>query len=295
MAIQIERLCHTYRSGVAPQRPALHDLTMAIETGECIGIIGRSGSGKTTLLQHLNGLLRASSGRVVVDGLPVAAPNLPTVRRQVGMVFQFPEHQFSEETVGRELAAARGDAPSIGGHDPHLRECLTTVGLREDLLDSSPFALSGGEQRRVAIAAALASRPRILVFDEPTAGLDPQGARLIFDLLDNLRRRGLTLIVASHALEQLATVTDRLAVLRDGSLVRVAPPRDILLDDATLTAAGLNAPSVVALMRRLRVDFPELRDDILTVAEARAELNRVLPATARRRIHDTTRHGLNCQ
>jgi energy-coupling factor transport system ATP-binding protein len=284
MSVSIENLSHYYQRGTPFERAALRDVSFEVAGGACIGIAGRSGSGKTTLIQHLNGLLVPASGRVTVNGIDVARRNLTELRRQVGLVFQYPEQQIFEETVFREIAfGLKGHGLTAGETDRRVREALHAVGLDEGLLQKSPFALSGGEKRRVAIAGVVVMRPEILVLDEPTAGLDPHGCRIILDFLAGLRReQGVTLVIVSHAMDQLVSLADRLVILKEGAVVLDGKTREVLREAETLESAGVRVPEITRLMMKLKKSLPELRDDILTVEEARAELNRVLGKRPRR-------------
>jgi len=278
MSVRIEALSHVYLRGTPGERVALRDVSLDIAPGGCLGIAGRSGSGKTTLVQHLNGLLQPTGGRIAINGVDVARWDLKELRRLVGIVFQYPEQQLFEETVRREVAfGLNGTGLSSDETDRRVREALHLVGLGEDLLERSPFALSGGEKRRVALAGVLVMRPEIVVLDEPAAGLDPRGCRLVLDIIANLRReRGTTVIIVSHATDHLARMADRLVVLAEGTVALEGTPRELFRDEAVIEKAGIPLPQITRLMKRLKLELPELRDDVLTVEEARAELNRIL-------------------
>jgi energy-coupling factor transport system ATP-binding protein len=278
MSVIIENLFHSYQRGTLFERAALRGITLDIAAGECIGIAGRSGSGKTTLIQHLNGLLKPVSGRIEVNGVDVAQCDLKELRRRVGLVFQYPEHQIFEETTYREIAfGLSGRGLSTREIDLRVREAADALGLAEEVLEKSPFSLSGGEKRRVAIAGVLVMRPEILVLDEPTAGLDSSGCRTVLDFLDRLRReQGVTLIIVSHAMDQLVCLADRLVIMHEGAIVLEGETREVLRNAEALTSAGVAVPQITRLMQKLKKSLPELCDDILTVEEARTELNRVL-------------------
>jgi energy-coupling factor transport system ATP-binding protein len=284
MSVRIENLSHYYQRGTPFERAALRNISLDIASGECIGIAGCPGSGKTTLIQHLNGLLKPASGRIVVNGIDVAQCNLKELRRQVGLVFQYPEQQIFEETVYREIAfGLAGYGLTNHETDRRVREALHVVGLNGEVLHKSPFALSGGEKRRVAIAGVLVMRPEILVLDEPTAGLDPQGCRIILDFLTRLHReQGVTLVFVSHAMDQLVRLANRLVIMKEGAIALQGKTREVLRDTETLESARVAVPQITRLMMTLKKSLPELRDDILTIEEARAELNRVLPKRPRR-------------
>lgn len=277
MAVRIEELSHLYLRGTPFEQTALRSITLAVAKGECVGIAGHAGSGKTTLIRHLNGLLQPTSGRITVNGVDIAARDLREVRREVGMVFQYPEQQLFEETVFKEIAfGLSGTGMSIANSDRRVREALHAVGLGEELLGRSPFALSGGQKRRVAIAGALVMRPEILVLDEPGAGLDPQGRREILELLEKLRREhGLTLLLVSHNMEDFVRLADRVVILKNGAVAMEGRTREVLLDVGALESAGVAAPQITYFMMKLKKAIPEINDRVLTVAEAGAELKRV--------------------
>lgn len=278
MAIKLTDLSHIYHSGTANARVALRNVTLEITTGVCLGIAGASGSGKTTLIQHLSGILQAESGSVTIDG----STSRDDLRRRVGIVFQYPEQQFFEETVAKEVGfALSGRGLSRDDIAVRVRAALGAVGLGEELLELSPFSLSGGEKRRLAIASILIGDPEVLVLDEPGAGLDPRGRREIFDFLAKIRREaGLTLIIVSHNMEDLARLADRMLILYEGAVVREGCAREVFHDHQSLERAGLVPPQITTLMRKLKESLPEIREGILTVAEAHAELKRVLALRA---------------
>lgn len=293
MSIRIEDLSHLYMPGTPFEKAALRNITLAIDTGICIGIAGHTGSGKTTLIQHLNGLLKPTSGSVSVNGVNAAAGNLKELRRQVGIVFQYPEQQLFEETVYKEIAfGLSGNGIGPNETDMRVREALEAVGLGEGLLDKSPFALSGGQKRRVAIAGVLAMRPEILVLDEPAAGLDPQGRRDILDFMAKLRReRGITLLLVSHSMEDIVRLADRVIVLKNGSVALEGKTREVFRDVGALESAGLEAPQITYFMMKLKTQMPELNDCILTVEEARDELKRVWERNQGRKRGYVERNG----
>jgi energy-coupling factor transport system ATP-binding protein len=278
MSISVEGLSHIYLAGTPGEKVALRDITIHLEEGARLGIAGCSGSGKTTLVRHLCGLLKPSSGKIRVNGLEMVKGNLGDLRRRVGVVFQHPEEQLFEETVFREVAyglKSRGYQPI--DREERVREALKAVGLGEELWEASPFSLSAGERRRVAIAAVLAAAPEVLVLDEPTAGLDPRGRRELLELMDTLHRRGgLTLILVSHNLDDMARLCDRVVVLQDGAVAMAGTTREVLADAPGLERAGLMAPQITRLMMKLKMIFPDMVEGILTVEEARAELHRLL-------------------
>jgi energy-coupling factor transport system ATP-binding protein len=277
--IQIENLVHTYAPGTPLARTALRDVSLEIGPGERVGVVGRTGSGKSTLVQHLAGLLKPTAGRVWLDG--VAAHERTAAaraqRRRIGLAFQYPEDQIFERTVWREVAFG---PRNLGLKDTEIaarvRWALEMVGLNPAEVESRvPFTLSGGEMRRVALAGILAMRPEVLILDEPTAGLDPQGRR---ELLTRVRawqqETALTLILVSHNLEDLARAVERVTLLHEGRVIADGPVRRVLSDGELLRAAGLDVPLPVALLQALRESGWPVRTDRLLPEEAVAEIAR---------------------
>jgi len=280
MLIQVERLTHIYAASTPLAHTALHEVSLQIDPGERVGILGPTGSGKSTLVQHLAGLLTPASGQVYLDG--VAAHKRTRAaraqRRRIGLAFQYPEDQIFEQTVSREVAFGphkhRVERAEV---DRRVRWALDMVGLDvERFGDRHPLILSGGEMRRVALAAIVSSLPEVLILDEPTAGLDPQGRR---NLLSRIRawqeETGLTLILVSHNLDELARVVDRVLLLNHGRVVADGPVRGILGDTGRLRAAGLSAPAPVTLLHALKEAGWPVRTDLLLPEEAAVEINRV--------------------
>jgi len=277
MSISIENLSHIYQPGTPAEKIALRNITLDIETGSCFGIAGQTASGKSTLVQHLNGLLQASSGRITVNGVNTSTGSLAELRKQVGIVFQYPEQQLFAETVYQDIAFGLGSAAKGSAETGmRVREALYAVGLGEDILGRSPFSLSGGQKRRVAIAGILVMRPRVLVLDEPTAGLDPQGRREIVEFIGKLHRQlGITLLLVSHSMDDIVRLADRVVILKQGAVALAGTPRDVLGDLEVFERAGMIAPSITSFMDRLKKTVPEIQGCQLTVAEARDELKRV--------------------
>jgi energy-coupling factor transport system ATP-binding protein len=236
--------------------PALGDVSLTIQDGEFLGIIGHTGSGKSTLIQHLNGLLLPTAGSVLVDGLDTREKKLrKQIRSLVGMVFQYPEYQLFEETVARDVAfGPKNMGLSEEEIAPRVKEALTLVGLNPDeFSEKSPFELSGGEKRRAALAGILAMRPKYLVLDEPMAGLDPRGRHEILSLIESLRSEyGTGIVMVSHSMDDVAMYADRIAVLDKGSLFMVGTPEDVFSHSAELLDMGLNLPQATQLVRALR-------------------------------------------
>jgi energy-coupling factor transport system ATP-binding protein len=277
LSIKLESLSHTYQRGTPFEKTALHNISLTIEPGIFLGLAGRSGSGKTTLIQHLNGLLKPTSGRMTVNGSALAADGLKQLRRQVGVVFQNPEHQLFEETVYRDISfGLTGTGLSAAAVGDRVMAALAAVGLSEDILERSPFELSGGEQRRVAIAGVLVMNPSVLVLDEPAAGLDPWGRREILNFISKLRsERSIAVVLATHDMEDMARFADRVVVLQNGSIALNGPTREIFRNVEALESAGLEPPQITRLMMKLKKVLPEIKDGILTVDEAVEELKRL--------------------
>ncbi|MDD2335691.1 MAG: energy-coupling factor transporter ATPase [Geobacteraceae bacterium] len=277
LSIKIESLSHSYQQGTPFEQTALQNITFTIEPGMFLGIAGRSGSGKTTLLQHLNGLLKPTSGRITINGSTVDARRMRDLRRQIGLVFQHPEHQLFEETVFKDISfGLTGTGLNAAAVGDRVRESLAVVGLSEDILERSPFELSGGEKRRVAIAGVLVMNPTVLVLDEPAAGLDPGGRREILDFISKLRsERNITVVLATHDMAEMARFADRMVVLNNGSIALNGSTREIFRDVEALENAGLEPPQITRLMLKLKKVLPEANDGILTVEEAIVELKRL--------------------
>lgn len=234
---------------------ALRDISFTLEDGEFLGVCGHTGSGKSTLIQHMNGLMQPSEGRVLFDGEDLADKEVAArIRASCGMVFQYPEHQLFAATVYEDVAyGPRNMGLSADEVDVRVREGLASVGLDfDELRDASPFELSGGQQRRVAFAGVLAMRPKVLVLDEPVAGLDPQARREFLSLIKGLHESGLTVAMISHSMEDLAELCDRILVLSEGCQLLLGAPAEVFADAALLKSVGLAAPASQALALRLR-------------------------------------------
>lgn len=261
MSIKIENLNYVYGKGTAYEINALRNVNLAIDDGEFIGLIGHTGSGKSTLIQHLNGLLKADSGRIYVDGENICGENYPMkeLRGKVGLVFQYPEHQLFEIDVFSDVCfGPRNQGLSEDEIKRRAESALRSVGLSEEYYSQSPFELSGGQKRRVAIAGVLAMEPRVLILDEPMAGLDPKGRDEILDEIARLHReRGITIILVSHSMEDVAKYADRLVVMNRGSVQFQGTPREVFSHYKELEQIGLAAPQITYLMHALkRKGFP---------------------------------------
>ncbi len=267
--VRVEALTHYYMRGTPLQVKAIEGVNLEVRRGEILGIIGHTGSGKSTIVQHFNGLMRPHAGRVEVLGHDLGAPEVDVlaVRRRVGLVFQQPEAQLFEQYVGDDVAyGPRNLKLSKEEVRDRVRRAMEAVGLGfEAFKDRVTFGLSGGQMRRVALAGVLALEPEVLVLDEPTSGLDPRGREHLWELILALRAsRGLTLVVISHSMGELARVCDRLAVVADGAVIRTGPPREVFADPAALRAHGLNVPEITELFEHLQ----PAGAPVLTVAEA---------------------------
>lgn len=269
--IRVEHLTHTYSAGTPFQRNAVEDISIDIQPGEFLGIIGHTGSGKSTLIQHLNGLLRPTSGRILLDGRDIWAEprKIRQVRFQVGLVFQYPEYQLFKETACQDIAFGPGNMGlSREEIDRRVRQAAELVGLPEELLDKSPFELSGGQKRRVAIAGVMAMEPKVLILDEPTAGLDPRGREAILAQLRQYHRaRGNTVILVSHSMEEIAGNVDRILVLRDSRVYMDGTPRQVFARADELVEAGLDVPQATKIALALRRLGLELPTTVYTVDE----------------------------
>ena len=254
--IEVRDLCHTYSAGTPFEHAALKHINFSIEQGEFLGIIGHTGSGKSTLIQHLNGLLKPSEGDVLLDGESIWKDKQTTraARFRVGLVFQYPEYQLFEDTVFQDIAFG----PKNMGLDAEeirrrVLRAADFAGVDPAVLEKSPFDLSGGQKRRVAIAGVIAMEPEIVVFDEPTAGLDPAGCASILENIRAYREAtGATILMVSHSMDDVAAMADRLLVLNEGEIAYLAPPAEVFSHAAELQAIGLTVPQVTQLFLRLR-------------------------------------------
>ena len=269
--IRVENLTHTYGEGTPFCRSAVQDMSLAIYRGEFLGIIGHTGSGKSTLIQHLNGLLKPTSGRILLGGEDIWSDpkKIRDVRFRVGLVFQYPEYQLFEETVYRDIAFGPTNMGlSKDEIDRRVRESAHFAGLTDDLLEKSPFALSGGQKRRVAIAGVIAMEPEVLVLDEPSAGLDPQGRE---ELLSNIREfhraRGTTVVLVSHSMEEIARNVGRIVVMRDAHVYMDGTPRQVFARAEELEQAGLDVPQVTKIAMALRKRGMDIDPAVYTIEE----------------------------
>jgi energy-coupling factor transport system ATP-binding protein len=273
MPIIVEHLTHLYMPGSPFESLALDDVSFEINDGEFVGLIGHTGSGKSTLVQHLNGLLKPTKGRIVVDGIEVTHEGkVPRqLRQHVGLVFQYPEHQLFEETVYRDIAFGPQNLNlSDDEIQRRVKEAMELVGLNyQAIKDRSPFEISGGQRRRVAIAGVLAMKPKILILDEPTAGLDPKGRDEILGQIKDLhRQREMTIVLVSHSMEDIAKLVDRIIVMNKGRIALMGKPDEVFTHVDELHAMGLGIPQITHVMRALRARGMDVPDNIYTVEQA---------------------------
>jgi energy-coupling factor transport system ATP-binding protein len=281
MSITVKNLNHIYMPNTPFESVALKNVNWNIRDGEFWGLIGHTGSGKSTLIQHLNGLLKPTSGEIYIDGenLHSRKVKMKIIRQRVGLVFQYPEHQLFEETVEKDVSYG---PKNLGLPEDEVlarvKDALNLVGLDyTKIRDKSPFELSGGQMRRVAIAGVLAMRPKVLILDEPTAGLDPRGRDEILDEIVTLRKkRNLTVILVSHSMEDIAKLVDKIAVMHRGEIVLTGSPKEVFKDYKGLNAIGLGIPQITELMIKLAERGIKVSTDVLTVKEAREEIMKAI-------------------
>lgn len=274
MPIEIKHLDHIYMPGSPFETKALDDVTLTIGDGEFVGLIGHTGSGKSTLVQHLNGLMKPDHGSVIVDGMDVSdkSTDLREIRRRVGLVFQYPEHQLFEETVRKDVSFG---PRNLGCSEQEIEERVVKachqVGLSDEKLDMSPFDLSGGNKRRVAIAGVLAMRPRVLVLDEPTAGLDPRGRNELLELIRGLHdEEGNTIVMVSHSMDDISALAQRIIVMNEGHVAMDGTPREVFAHPQELVDMHLGVPAAAQLAMELRKRGYNLPDNVYTLDEMRS-------------------------
>lgn len=277
MSVKIENLFHIYNPGSPFETKALDDINLEIEAGQFVGLIGHTGSGKSTLTQHLNGLLKPSKGKIYINNVDITSKEvkLRDIRKKVGLVFQYPEHQLFEETIYKDIAFGPINLGlSEAEIEERVIESMALVKLPyEELKDRSPFELSGGQKRRVAIAGVLAMKPEVLILDEPTAGLDPRGRDEILEQIKALHQKVQnTVILVSHSMEDIARLVDKIIVMHKGKIALTGPSREVFKEVDTLQTIGLGIPQITYLMKKLKENNIELREDILTIEEAKEEI-----------------------
>ncbi|MFR8927389.1 energy-coupling factor transporter ATPase [Peptoniphilus senegalensis] len=279
--IEINNLTHIYSEGLPFEKMAIDDINLKIEENEFIGLIGHTGSGKSTFIQHLNGLLKPSSGEIILDGTKVdkSTSNLTELRKKIGLVFQYPEYQLFEETIERDIAfGPRNLDLSEEEVLKRVKSSMDSVGLDyETYKDKSPFELSGGLKRRVAIAGVLAMEPKVLILDEPTAGLDPRGRDEILSEIKSIHeKRKITVILVSHSMEDVAKIAERIIVMDKGKVFLDSNPREIFRNEDKLLSVGLGIPQITSLMRALKKKGLDINEDSITVEEAKESLIKYL-------------------
>lgn len=278
MSIKLEHINYIYSEGTAYEKAALKDICLEIKEGEFIGIIGHTGSGKSTLIQHLNGILKATSGELYCNGKNIYEEGYPMkeLRNYVGLVFQYPEHQLFEVDVMKDVCfGPKNQGLSPEECEKRAREALELVGLKEKYYTRSPFDLSGGQKRRAAIAGVLAMHPQVLVLDEPTAGLDPKGRDDILEQISMLHKRtNMTVILVSHSMEDIAKYVDRIIVMNKGEVMYEGKPKEVFRHYKELEKIGLAAPQVTYVMKELKEKGIPVSDDATTVEEAVEEILR---------------------
>ncbi|MBR1704513.1 MAG: energy-coupling factor transporter ATPase [Clostridia bacterium] len=274
--LKTEHLTYSYSTGTPFEVTAIEDIDLEIETGELVAVIGHTGSGKSTLIQHFNGLLKPKEGKVYVDGQDIweSKKTLRASRFAVGLCFQYPEYQLFEETVYKDIAfGPKNMKLSEEEIDRRVREAARFTGVPDDMLEKSPFDLSGGEKRRVAIAGVMAMEPKILILDEPTAGLDPKGRDTILGLIQNYREEtGRTVMIVSHSMDDVAKIATKVLVINDKHAAMYGTVDEIYERSEELIAMGLDVPQVTKVFLGLREKGIPVRTDIYTVEQARAEL-----------------------
>lgn len=272
MSIEVKQLVHTYSKGTPYEKKALRGVNLTIEKGEFIGLIGHTGSGKSTLIQHFNALLEPESGQIIIDGVDVFHQDTKKqdIRQKVGLVFQYPEHQLFEMTVYKDVAFGPEnlglDKEEV---DARVKDAIARVGLDEEVYETSPFELSGGQKRRIAIAGVLAMEPDVLVLDEPTAGLDPEGRDEILDEIKKLHdQMGITIILVSHSMEDIANYVTRIIVMDKGQVVLKGNKYEVFEEVELLERIGLGVPQVTKITSMLKAKGFDLPKTVTTVEEA---------------------------
>lgn len=281
MQIQVKNLTHIYSEGMPYESVALTDVSFEIAKGEFVGVIGHTGSGKSTLIQHLNGLLKPKSGTILIDGVDITGKDVKMrdIRRQIGLVFQYPEYQLFEETVHKDVAFGPLNLGLTQEEaDERVVEAIGLVGLNyDDIANRSPFELSGGQKRRVAIAGVIAMKPELLILDEPTAGLDPKAHADILEMIERIHEvRQNSIILVSHNMGDIARLADKVLVMDRGKLALSGTPAEVFREAELLESLGLGLPPSAYLMRELQRRGVPVSADVLTIEAAEEELYRIL-------------------
>ena len=276
MPLTLENISYSYSVGTAYEKQALKDISFEIPDGQFLGIIGHTGSGKSTLIQHLNGLVKPTSGRVLYNGEDIWGEKYDrhNLRFKVGLVFQYPDHQLFETTVVKDVAfGPKNQGLSEEEALVQAKEALKRVGVGEELFEKSPFELSGGQKRRVAIAGALAMHPSVLILDEPTAGLDPKGRDEILDMINALQDgEGISIVLVSHSMEDIAKYVDRLIVMNKGQVAYDGTPKEVFANYLELEKIGLSAPQVTYLCHALKEKGFDVDENAITIDEAKQSI-----------------------
>ena len=281
MSLEMKHVSHIYQEGSAKENYALRDICLNVNEGEFLGIAGHTGSGKSTLIQHFNGLLKPTSGEVIVDGVNInskeAKKDLKSLRMQVGIVFQYPEYQLFEETVEQDIAFG---PRNLGLSDIEVQhrvaEAMELLKLSKKLRKKSPFDLSGGQKRRIAIAGVLAMKPKYLILDEPAAGLDPKGRDEFLELTADLHRQGLTVVMVSHSMDDIARYAQRMVVMEKGSIKLDGTPQQVFSQPDVLAKIGLGVPTLTNLLLELRTRGWDVRTDLFHPEDVKREILREL-------------------
>ena len=284
MSLEVKHVFYTYQEGSPTESHALQDICLNVDEGEFLGIVGHTGSGKSTLIQHLNGLLKPTKGDVLVDGLNInrkeAKGKLKELRMKVGIVFQYPEYQLFEETVEQDISfGPRNLGLSDTEVKQRVKESMELLKLDyKTLRKQSPFDLSGGQKRKVAIAGVLAMKPKYLVLDEPTAGLDPRGREEFLEQIAMLHRQGMTIVMVSHSMDDIARYAQQMIVMDHGRIKLQGTPQEVFSDPDALDATGVGVPSLTRLLLRLKEQGLDVRTDLIRMDEIKDEILRALAA-----------------
>lgn len=289
MSIKIENLTHVYMPKTPFEKKALDNVNLTIEDGEFLALIGHTGSGKSTLIQHLNGLLEPSSGRILVDEVDITSKEvkLTDIRKKIGLVFQYPEYQLFEETIEKDVAFGPNNLGLYAEEvSNRVKKSMEMVGLDyETYKDVSPFDLSGGQKRRVAIAGVIAMEPKVLILDEPTAGLDPKGRDDILEQIKILHEKyKMTIVLVSHSMEDVGKLAERIVVMNGGKIELLGKPSEIFKEVETLERIGLAVPQVTYLMRALREKGFDVSDEVFTVEKGTQEILKALANRGKREV-----------
>lgn len=283
MSLELKHVSHIYQEGSAKESYALRDICLNVNEGEFLGIAGHTGSGKSTLIQHFNGLLKPTRGEVIVNGVNInqkeAKKELKALRMQVGIVFQYPEYQLFEETVERDIAfGPRNLGLSDTEVQQRVAQAMDLLNLSKKLRKKSPFELSGGQKRKIAIAGVLAMQPKYLILDEPTAGLDPKGREEFLELIAGLHRQGMTVVMVSHSMEDIARYAQRMIVLEHGRIRLEGTPREVFAQAEILEQIGLGVPTLTKLLLELQAQGWDVRTDLFHPEAVAQELLRAMDA-----------------